>query len=52
MSDIINEEYFPDFITITSYNWERRIEREKEKNIIIESLRYLTKENPRPRRVL
>jgi REP element-mobilizing transposase RayT len=44
MSSIIHEEYFPDFITITCYNWERLIEREKEKEIIIESLRYLTKE--------
>ena len=44
MSAIIHEEYFPDFITITCYNWERLIEREKEKEIIIESLRYLTKE--------
>jgi len=37
MSAIIHEEYFPDFITITCYNWERLIEREKEKEIIIES---------------
>ena len=44
MSAIIHEEYFPDFTTITCYNWERLIEREKEKEIIIESLRYLTKE--------
>ena len=37
------EDYFPEFITITCYNWERLIERENEKEIIVSSLDFLVK---------
>ena len=38
---MIYEDYFPDFITVTCYNWERLIAHEDEKEIIIQSLRFL-----------
>lgn len=43
MSSEIYEEYFPEFITITCYEWLPLIHREEEKNIIIQSLQYLVK---------
>lgn len=35
------EDHFPDFITITCYEWLPIIQREQEKEIIIQSLRFL-----------
>ena len=42
---MIYEEHFPAFITITCYNWERLLARSQEKEIIIESLRFLVGKN-------
>ena len=42
---MIYEEHFPEFITITCYNWERLIEHPQEKEIIIQSLRFLVKKD-------
>ena len=37
----MNEDYFPELITITCYDWLPLIKRTEEKEIIINSLRYL-----------
>ncbi|MFN8283166.1 MAG: transposase [Chitinophagales bacterium] len=39
------EEHFPEFITVTCYEWLPLIKRTKEKDIIIDSLRYLVQQN-------
>ena len=42
---MVYEDYFPEFITVTCYDWERLIVGTKEKDIIVDSLRYLVKAN-------
>ncbi|QQR98220.1 MAG: hypothetical protein IPK18_01385 [Sphingobacteriales bacterium] len=39
------EDKFPEFITITCYEWLALIKSNQAKEIIIESLRYLTQQN-------
>ncbi len=39
------EDKFPEFITLTCYEWLALIKSNQEKEIIIESLRYLTQQN-------
>lgn len=38
------EDYFPEFITVTCYDWLPLIKRTEEKEIIINSLRYLSQQ--------
>lgn len=41
MINTVYEDHLPEFITVTCFNWERLIEREQEKEIIIHSIRFL-----------